>query len=122
MATSKKRRVFTASEKAKILAEAAFSTAPAVAKVHGIHPQMIYAWKAAKKKKRQATRKAGANGKAITRAAEDASNVKNNGQSNGKAKAGRAASLDAVHAQLTEALAGVEAMRAAFRNVFGVDA
>jgi transposase-like protein len=115
MATSKKRRVFTAAEKAAILAEAAESTATAVGKAHGINPQMLYAWKAAKKKRRQTKRAAKQTAKAAP----------SNGQSNGassKTKPGRAASLDAVHAQLTDALASVEALRTAFRKVFGVDA
>lgn len=116
MATTKKPRVFTASEKAAILAESDASTVAAVAKLRGMSAQTIYAWRAAKKKRRTAKRaakKAAKAGATITRAAETASN--------GKAKS-RAASLDLAHAQLTEAHSTVSKIRAAFREVFGVDA
>lgn len=99
LAQAKGRNAAAKKAKVSTVTISAWAKAAGVKFTHGKKP-------AAKK------RKGKANGKANGHA---------NGNANGHVRAipPSAAGLDALHIQLTEALAGVTAMRTAFRQVFG---
>lgn len=103
---AKKLKRRSPEEKAAILAEAEQTTAVAAAKKYKLDVALIYAWRGQAKALSKKAGKPRA-GKAKARRA------------NGHAKGNAVAGLDHVHDQLSAALTSVDAMRAAFRNVFG---